>query len=77
MVQNTQTTMSLYKTSKYLFRLQKLKVTKVITCKYYQTRMHSSRMRTACTMAVGGRDWEKYILYEFCKNFDILKKKFF
>ena len=33
-------------------------------------------MRTAHTMTVGGgRDWEKYILYEFCKIFDILKKK--
>ena len=39
--------------------------------------MHSSRMHTARTMAVGGRDWEKYILYEFCKIFDILKKKNF
>ena len=38
--------------------------------------MHSSRMRTARTMAVGGGDWEKYILYEFCKIFDILKKNF-
>ena len=28
------------------------------------TRMHSSRMRTARTMTVGGgKDWEKYILY--------------
>ena len=34
-------------------------------------------MRTARTMAVGGggRDWEIYILYEFYKIFDILKKK--
>ena len=37
-------------------------------------------MRTARTMTVGGKgrkDWEKYILYEFCKIFDILKKKIF
>ena len=25
----------------------------------------------------GRKDWEKYILYEFCKIFDILKKFFF
>ena len=41
--------------------------------------MHSSRMRTTRKMTMGGgqKDLEKYILYEFCKIFDILKKKNF